>query len=346
MDTPGVELIGYFRYDSGAPYRLWKLTADAPELPLNDGWEDDVDGPPHAAAGDELKEDKEDRGSHFKLYRDDYVVARPEWWQVAHLFGGTLPSWKRKKAQVAEPEAALLQEHECEFTSGKPSPVWKFLRDFDAGGGWMIPTGAALFEASAPLRTRRAMYGEWTVCPDLNDSKSAYGIWRSEAEQFLRLDALERTPEHVAVLRAVGAPLPTGGRWSTSLALLNEDVPGLARRGDVLAYAKPDDRAVLRGIVRDLCKPELEVLRTAVKDEPRVLTDISPGMSDCWRWSGGEVRRFVSDRRRWGKGRSQLQLIRPVRPEPVTAPLAALSDAHALFELIAASGGRMPSGQA
>jgi hypothetical protein len=96
-EYPGVELRGTYRYDSGLPYRIWTLKHDLPELAIGLAWQEDVDGPPHAIAGDELREDRDDRSNLFRLQRDDVVVAWPEWWQISDLFGGVKPPWPRRR---------------------------------------------------------------------------------------------------------------------------------------------------------------------------------------------------------------------------------------------------------
>ena len=106
-DTGALELSGYFRYDSGDGYRVWRFTRDVPELRLEGAWLTDVVGPAHAIAGDELCEDREARGSVFRLRRDELVVGRPEWWQVGDLlFGGVWPRWERTPIAAEEEEGS------------------------------------------------------------------------------------------------------------------------------------------------------------------------------------------------------------------------------------------------
>lgn len=107
---PAVELRGYFKYDSGSPYRVWTFTRDVPEVPALGQWVGDVDGPAYAIAGDELWEDREDRGLVFQLKRDDLVIGRPEWWQIrGPVFDGDVPAWKLPAETVA-PEPQPIDE--------------------------------------------------------------------------------------------------------------------------------------------------------------------------------------------------------------------------------------------
>jgi hypothetical protein len=110
MADTAVELRGYFKYDSGYPYRIWTVTRDVPEVPVQEQWLDETGGPRHVATGDELREDRSERGQFYKLERDGFRVGLLEWWQVGKpIFGGTCPPW-RSKAEARVMAAGSMEE--------------------------------------------------------------------------------------------------------------------------------------------------------------------------------------------------------------------------------------------
>ncbi|HUF49279.1 MAG TPA: hypothetical protein VMN60_00510 [Longimicrobiales bacterium] len=344
-----VKLRGTFTYDSGSHYRVWTLLRDLPELALANGWHEDVGGPGYAVAGDELWEDKDDRSQVFRLKRDEYVVARPEWWQVEHIFGSEWQPWKKAPERPAA--IGLLRQYEYE-SDGRKHVAWMVMREYaestaggDSRSSFVIPAGAIFCEIPAPAPWNKAHMLPWGIFPPKSATWNNFGIAAQDAHELLRIDKVERTSEYRAALRALGARVQGDGTYhGLGYAFVEGDVSGVVRRGDVLVYAKDvGDRPTVRGVVRELGLAEYALLADAISAAPRTLTDITPAMRNFY---AGTVERLLHDKQRWGlrlkNWHSRLLRVRPVYRETVSEPVEALSDDHALFALLSDVGGRWP----
>lgn len=238
------------------------------------------------------------------------------------------------------------------INSGEPYRSWRFEQPIVIDG-IEYDAGAILYDAG-PARThlgwwrfslsthaQRLVWGSdsekkasellglplspWPALPDL------LGVAASSANATLRaisdiLNAPVQPPE-VDPERPLWIPTTWMGGYAA------ESIGGTrVRRGD----------AVLSNTARGylclpLSVPELELLRAAYD----ALRPLDPEYE-------GVIGGVLNDRKRWGRRRDGsyrpvLYIVRPVRPESVSAPLSAPSHDAAIFELLYDVGCRMPA---
>lgn len=165
----------------------------------------------------------------------------------------------------------------------------------------------------------------------------------ADIDELRRIDRLDRSPDDLATLSALGWPNDSWHPITLAVATIAVPSAGI-RAGDVLVHARAGEDQVraIRGRVHGLSLSDYEALRRAVKEHDDALRDITP-YPVCW-W-GTRASRFLNDRRQWGRRlkrwRSRLFVVRAFT-HTVSAPVYAVSDEAAILDLLTDIGCRMP----
>lgn len=309
------------RFSSGVRYRDFELLVDAPSVPVTDPEAD----PPHAMAGDLLRQKSTDRHlTPFELYRDGVEIGNPEWWCVSYLLAGMFS----ERGGTPGPRRGLLKPMAFELKSGEEVTGWQFTRGCSKGLH-NIEKDFLLAERSLHDKHHVYLWSLWRVG---KEGAQPEGVSTRFALACLAQNSVEREPAYDQVRANVkGVRIAAACVEATVMDL---------RPGDVLLRAEEPPETRVRPV--PLTLDHYEALRALVDEDENPLTELRP----LAYYLNGGVLGFVKDRRKWGRRRKvwtpELWRVRfPVR-SPVSEPIVAASDDGAIFELLCSVGGRMP----
>ncbi len=319
-----LRLKGEYEYSDGDPYTDFELLVDAPEVPATRVRAT----PAHAVRGDVLRERYDDEVTPFELRRNGKRIGDPEWWQVRHLFEG-LDRNGEKKAAAGRP--GLLEPG---FISTKADKTRReahiFTRAAEVGTIKVEKGGGFLYWPGTHGADR---WSEWWIYPVAADGALPVQLDTRAARACVEQDRIERDPKYDRPRRLASAMIQR-------TAFLEAAVMDL-RAGDLIVWTE-DRPEKLGGMVAPLTLDHYEALRSLEDDGKDPVTDLAP-----LKWWDG-VRRFLRDRKRWGRRltvwQPRLWRVRFPEAEHVSRTITAASDEAAIFELLCQVGGRMPVG--